>query len=150
MKKAIILFIFLAVVIAGLLIFRKNIFPPKVQENYIQINGQKILVEIASTEAQREQGLSGRENLCSVCGMLFLFSQAGNYPFWMKEMKFNLDMLWISGNRVVKIVKNISFEKGKGEVVDPQTSADKVLEINAGQSGKWGIGEGDEQNFDNK
>ena len=144
MKKGLIFLIFLLIAVAGFFIFGKNNFSSENSESHIQINGKKIKVGVSKTETEREAGLSRRENLCGECGMLFIFEQAKNYPFWMKEMRFNLDMLWISGNRVVKIVKNIPHEKGTGEVVNPQVLADKVLEINAGKSDEWGIREGDE------
>ena len=44
---------------------------------------------------ERSQGLSGRPNLAAGTGMLFVFEQAGSYAFWMKDMRFPLDMVWI-------------------------------------------------------
>ena len=150
MKKLIIVLILILMMAGGFWAWQKKISSQNGQDSPIEINGQKIVVEIADTDAKRRQGLSGRENLCVNCGMLFVFPRASNYSFWMKEMKFNLDILWISGNQVVKIVKNIPFEKGEGEMVDPQIQADKVLEIKAGKSEEWGIKEGDLITFDIK
>ena len=148
-KKLIVLTITLAILV-GFWFMQKNIFSGEDQQKEIQINGQKILVEISQTPITREKGLSGREKICANCGMLFIFETPQKYTFWMKEMRFDLDMIWISGNKVIKIVKNIPFAKGVGEVVDPKIAVDKVLEINAGKSDEWGIKEGDEIIFDSK
>ena len=40
--------------------------------------------------------------------MLFRFSQAEKYSFWMKDMRFPLDIIWIKNREVVHIEKNIS------------------------------------------
>jgi len=144
MKKWISVLIFIVIIAGIFLVVRKNFFPENSSENNIKINNHKIKVEIRQDKAGREKGLSGRENLCTDCGMLFIFDREANYPFWMKEMSFNIDMLWISGTKVVKIAKDVSSAKGDKEVVDPQILSDKVLEINAGKSEEWGIKEGNE------
>jgi len=147
MKKNILVIItfLIIIIVAGFLVERIN-----KQNNFIKINEKKIRVEIMQTDVDRARGLSGRENLCADCGMLFVFGKAENYPFWMKEMKFELDMLWIMGDKVVKIKENIPYQKGEGEVVDPGTMANKVLEIQAGKSEEWGIKEGDRIDFNLK
>jgi len=150
MKKKLIILAFVLIILVIFWLIQKDIFFGKNQENEIQINGQKILVEVSQTPNARQKGLSGRENICENCGMLFIFETPQKYTFWMKEMRFNLDMIWIYDNQVLKIVKNIPFAKGVGEVIDPQIVVDKVLEINAGKSDEWGIKEGDEVIFDLK
>ena len=49
----------------------------------IVVDDHRLVVEIAKTAKEKEQGLSDRKNLCSDCGMLFVFDQEGFYPFWM-------------------------------------------------------------------
>ena len=134
MKLAIIAIILLIVI--GTIIFLDNKNSP---ENNIWINNQQIAVEIAETPSQKAQGLSGREQLCDNCGMLFLLEEYQEHSFWMKEMKFDLDFVWIEGNRVVEINKNISYIKGEQEKISPDVLADKVLEINAGKASEWEI-----------
>lgn len=145
MKKITILLIaFIFIIVAVVWLFQKNIFIQNSQKSFIRVNAHTIEVEIAEKQAAREIGLSGKGELCSECGMLFVFEKANVYPFWMKEMKFNLDIIWISGDRIVKIAENVPYRKGMGEVVDPKVLADKVLEINAGKSKEWELKEGDE------
>src|ERR1043166_4776967 len=62
----------------------------------ISIDGAPVVVEVASTETQREQGLSGRSALPSGRGMLFVFDADAEWGFWMKDMSFAIDMVWLS------------------------------------------------------
>ena len=63
-------------------------------------------VETVSTPEGRAKGLSERERICERCAMLFLFEKEGNYSFWMKGMRFDLDMIWIRSGRISGIKKN--------------------------------------------
>lgn len=141
-KKYFFVFLFLLVSVTALFYFEAM-----KGEVIVTINGKKINAEVVSGEDERARGLSGREELCPACGMLFLFEEAGKHPFWMKGMKFDIDIIWISGNRIVDIKKNVSREKE--EVIVPIFPADKVLEISAGQSEEFNIKAGDEVDFIN-
>lgn len=61
--------------------------------------------ELADTEIKRTQGLSGREPLSDTEAMVFVFDSESRHCFWMKDMKFNLDILWFDSN------KKLVFEK---------------------------------------
>jgi len=114
----------------------------------IMVGSRKIQVEIARTPAEREKGLSGRQNLCADCGLLFLFPQKGFYPFWMKEMYFDIDILWLADDRVVDITapaqKPTAAEFGAPSTLyQSSVPVDKVLEVNAGWVKRNGIKVGD-------
>jgi len=113
----------------------------------LDINSKKIEVEIAATEEKRALGLSRRESLCQNCAMLFIFEKRGNYAFWMKDMLFDIDIVWISGNKIVGIDKNISHERGSAEIRRPDAPVDKVLEINAGENDRLNLKVGDKIYF---
>jgi uncharacterized membrane protein (UPF0127 family) len=121
-------------------IFWKN----KIDE--IKIGENIFRAEIADTSSKRKQGLSGRKDLCEDCAMLFLFEEKGLYPFWMKKMNFDLDMIWIDKNRIVYLAKNVS-QKEEFKIIEPEFQADKVLEINAGLADKLDIKIGDNVEF---
>ncbi len=110
---------------------------------FLEINGKIFNIETASTSRERLRGLSGRNYLCPECGMLFVFEEKGNYSFWMKDMQFDLDIIWIADSRVVGIEKNIPHSQGRLRVVRPKMNVDKALEINAGSSDARGILIGD-------
>lgn len=112
------------------------------------VGERTLTVEIARTSRQREQGLSDRKKMCSDCGMLFVFDQPGIYPFWMRGMFFDIDILWIVDNRVVDITF-AAKAPSKEEFVAPKTTyqskvlIDRALEVNAGWVEKNGIEVGD-------
>jgi len=114
----------------------------------IVVDDHRLVVEIAKTAKEKEQGLSDRKNLCSDCGMLFVFDQEGFYPFWMRRMYFDIDILWIADDRVVDVTLGAKVSS-KEEFVAPKTvyqskfPVNKVLEVNAGWVEKNGIKTGD-------
>src|SRR3989304_6446445 len=67
----------------------------------VVIAGTTINVEIAQTEAEREQGLSGHKPLADDEGMLFIFDKPGYHGFWMKDMLFSIDIIWISADKKI-------------------------------------------------
>jgi hypothetical protein len=109
--------------------------------NTISIKDKKFAVELAISGQEQQKGLGGREILCPDCGMFFIFSYKGLYSFWMKDMKFPLDIIWISGDEIVFIAKNIPPDYQ--DVITPDIPADSVLEINGGLCDKYQIKKGD-------
>lgn len=144
MKKGVFLFLTAILLVLGLFLVSRFHRQPK--EPYLVINNHQVLVEIADSPGKITQGLSGRESLAKDRGMLFILPQPGNYPFWMKEMKFNLDFVFIKGQTVVDLVENVPFPQ-PGE--PPQTLIakevfDKVLEVNQGLIKKMELEVGDQ------
>ena len=111
----------------------------------VQINRAYWQVEIVNNDLSRAKGLSGRGSLAPGAGMLFIFNTPSRYTFWMRDMKFPLDMIWINDGKVVDITKNapplklINFK-----VYSPVEPANMVLEVNAGQADQYGIKSGDQ------
>lgn len=102
---------------------------------------------VARDEQEKQIGLSERESLDQNTGMLFIFDEPGVYPFWMKNMNFPIDILYIRDNTIVDIYENVEPPQNENEtpvIVRPQESVDKVLEINAGLVSEYDIQEGDE------
>jgi uncharacterized membrane protein (UPF0127 family) len=98
-----------------------------------------IEVEVANTKASRELGLSGRHNMRDDEGMLFVFDTPGRYGFWMKDMEFPLDIIWINENGVVVSVERDVAKDSYPKAFMNQSDASYVLEINAGLAEKFGI-----------
>jgi uncharacterized membrane protein (UPF0127 family) len=108
----------------------------------IEVEGQLLDIEIADTPAEREKGLSGRTSLAENKGLLFIFEYAGQWGFWMKEMKFPIDMIWLGKDlKVVDVKKNVAPDTYP-EVFLPAGDALYVLETKAGFSAKNHIGTG--------
>ncbi|MDE2311539.1 MAG: DUF192 domain-containing protein [Patescibacteria group bacterium] len=113
----------------------------------LAIAGNILHVQVVSSAADMENGLSGRAFMAEDQGMLFEFSGPDTPEFWMKKMKFNLDLIWISDGKVLAITPNApaptSASSSLPIYVSPRT-VDQVLEVNAGWSAAKHIKTGDE------
>ena len=126
---------------------------PAVQGLIVRVDELEFPVEVAVSPEERIKGLSGRASLDAGTGMLFVFEKADRLRFWMREMEFPLDMVWISaGCRVVDISDNVPQPEPDTSLADlprysPEAVAKYVLEINAGESAELGLGVGDRVEF---
>jgi len=113
----------------------------------LSIDGHTWTVEMATTMAQQACGLSGRDGLGVNDGMLFIFRSTGVQNFWMKDMKFSIDMIWISGDKVAGFAEGAAPQPGaplwKLNIYTSPSGVDKVLEVNAGTVVKDNIKIGD-------
>lgn len=122
--------------------------PPLASEP-LSIDHATFNVEIASTTLNQTRGLSFRPSLGANDGMLFLFGGSGSVQnFWMKDMNFPLDMIWISGNTVVGFAQDVPIPAPGAAlwslpIYTSPDHTDKVLEVNAGTVAKYNIKIGD-------
>ena len=122
------------------------------QSNKICIEDKTcFVVEIADDSEEMTRGLSGRESLDENEGMLFIFQKEITPSFWMKNMKFSIDIIWINEEKtVIKIDRNLNPCFGYGcPIFSPSQPAKYVLEINSNSSLQHDISEGDKINFRN-
>jgi hypothetical protein len=132
---------FLAV--GSLFVFQNRIFSVSKELNQklsiVKIDGVSINIEIADTPEKRTQGLSGRSWLAKNQGMFFVYDKPDFYSFWMKDMKFPIDIIWINENKkIIDISKNISPDSFP-QTFKSQKQAQYVLEVNAGFSAQNNI-----------
>jgi len=104
-------------------------------------------VEVVNSEQSREQGLSGRDHIGSD-GMLFIFPTAQIQHFWMKEMKFDLDLVWLKEKKIVQISQrlphpDVNTLTSALPIYQSNTPVDSVLEVPAGTAEKWKLTVGD-------
>lgn len=117
------------------------------QSPHVIIRGTPISVEIADDAAERTLGLSKRASLPDGAGLLFIFEQEGTWGFWMKDMRFSIDMIWMNQNgRIVHIERSVSPETFP-KTYQPPVPARYVLEVNAGVSERFGWKTGDDVLF---
>ena len=118
----------------------------KIKYSQIKIKDKKIKAEVADNLELRLKGLSGHKSFCSNCAMLFVFERADIYPFWMKEMNFPLDIVWIKDKKIIEIVESAPTPQTAGQIMNytPNAPADLVLELNGGFCKKYNIKTGDE------
>jgi uncharacterized membrane protein (UPF0127 family) len=113
--------------------------PHSIYNTPLYIGEKAILVEIADTSEKRSHGLSGRRPLTENQGMLFDFrgTRENRPSFWMKDMLFNLDLIWIKNGTVVYITKNVPRPTDYTEnlpLYSPPEDIDMVLEVISGFS----------------
>lgn len=112
---------------------------PRAKGNVVSIAGKEYALEIADTDSERSLGLGERDSLCSSCAMLFVFDRPGEYAFWMKGMRFPLDIVWLLDGEVVHIERNIGADSVG--LYRPSRPADRVLEFNAGITEGLSVGD---------
>lgn len=104
--------------------------------------------DIADTEAERDKGLSGVASMADGKGMLFRFDSPSVPVFWMKDMEFPIDIIWIRNGRVIGYETDVAPEPGVSEReirrYSPSGPIDMVFEAPAGSVGHYGITVGDE------
>jgi uncharacterized membrane protein (UPF0127 family) len=113
-------------------------------------NGTRIRAELADTDEKRARGLMFREQLASDRGMLFVFSEPGQWVFWMKDTKIPLDILWIDSNKkIVDFVENIPGCLGDPCLqYQPAFEASYALEVPAGSIKRLKLAKGMKLSFD--
>lgn len=111
----------------------------------VKIAGHTIPVELAVTRKEKEKGLGQRPTLAPGYGMLFVYDHRELYPFWMKDMHFPLDFIWIADKTVVDLTENIqpAYSQKLLPIIHPSVPVDKILEVNAGDIQRFGITIGD-------
>lgn len=119
------------------------------KESLKKFNAPKGIIysHVARTPSTRERGLSGTPSFDTDEGMLFIFPEPGAYAFWMKDMNFAIDIVWVSSNRrVIGVTENISPETYP-ETFGPTSEVQFVLEVPAGSAEKFGLKAGSTVSF---
>lgn len=110
----------------------------------ITLNNITVVADIAATNDQRTKGLSVKDTLDEDEGMLFVFSTSREHSFWMKNMKFPIDIIWISEHHEVVHVEH-SLEQCEPDLpcpaYMPKRNSLYVLETVAGFAQKYNITE---------
>lgn len=99
----------------------------------------QVEAEVAKTMLERAQGLSHRDFLAPDEAMLFVFDKPDYYQFWMKDMNFPIDIIFINDNKIVDIKRNVPVPDidGNYERYPPTEPAQYVLEVPAGLSEEY-------------
>lgn len=115
-----------------------------VRDNFLTIRGQQFFVEVARTTTEQSRGLSGHAPLAADAGMLFPFPTGSMPGFWMKDMLFPIDIIWIADGRVVGFVERVMpDDRADRMTYYPPQPIDAVLEVAAGTVTRLGIQIGD-------
>jgi uncharacterized membrane protein (UPF0127 family) len=110
----------------------------------VTIGIHRVQVEVANTQERMSQGLSGRASLAKGRGMIFPYARADRHGFWMYDMHFDIDIVWIRDGRIVDVTSRAPHDPpGELPVYRPGVPADLVLEVPAGTVDElgWKIGD---------
>lgn len=119
------------------------------------VNTTTIKLEIADSQKEWSKGLSGRDSLESNSGMLFIFDKHDIRPsFWMKDMHFAIDIIWINDGKIVDITKEAPYPADETPdyqlpLYTPSQAIDYVLEVNSGFTDAHNIQIGNHITFTN-
>lgn len=134
----------IAVVLVG--IFSLWFYSRHPLQTTVTVRNATFIVDVAITAKEKEIGLGYRESLAAGHGMLFVYDHKEIYSYWMRNMKFPIDIVWIDDRTIVDITKNVPVSgKPLSElpIYHPIVPVDKVLELPAGTSDRVGIIIGD-------
>ncbi len=134
---------FLMIVVSPAPAVAVEVNPPLPTAPMVIAGRVSLTVELARTPEQQIRGLSGRPGLKSGNGMLFVYDRPQPVSIWMKDMRFPLDIVWIRDGRIVKIEKNAPPLTPAGPERIYTATADLVLEVPAGFTGRKRIRVGD-------
>lgn len=107
-------------------------------------NGRVLAVEVMRTPEQITQGLSGRDRMDPAQGMLFLLPSKQQPSFWMKDMRFALDLIWLDNGKIVEVTPNVpppapgTLESELPKYA-PSVPVTAVLEVPAGTVAQYGL-----------
>lgn len=157
MKLILGLFALLLAIVFGIFYFQNNFkfnltLPFFGKSPTATIQGHTFTLTVAKSPEEKQTGLSKKTSLAQDSGMLFPFDTPDYYSFWMKNMQIAIDIIYINNDHIVTIFENLQPPKSQDEnlsIYKPDEPADKVLEINAGLSEKYGIKKGDQVTFTN-
>ncbi len=113
------------------------------------VGAARFIAEVADDSDERRLGLSFRDSLDAGRGMWFVFDREGALSFWMREIRFSLDLIWVDAEwRVVDITHEApppapGAPLSELPTYSPATPAQYVLEINGGLARRLQIEVGD-------
>jgi uncharacterized membrane protein (UPF0127 family) len=109
----------------------------------VRLSGATVRAELAVDAKARERGLSGRRSLAEGRGMLFVYPDHSSRTYWMKGMRFPIDIIWIDGGRVRGVERSVPVPQGNLPLYNSGGPADHVLEVPAGWARRHGTKRGD-------
>lgn len=132
--------IVVAVVLFALLTYAPSNTPgpkcgPYRNDKTVTIGSAKIKAEVVQTPAELEKGLGGRPCIESNQAMLFIFDKPSHYAIWMKDMRFPIDIVWISSDhKAVGLEIDVLPSTYPDRFVNKDNPALYVLELQANRA----------------
>ncbi|MBW3568736.1 DUF192 domain-containing protein [Candidatus Parcubacteria bacterium] len=120
--------------------------PANVSCEGLEIKNSCLALERVETNQARVKGLSDREGLPDNTGMLFVFEAPAEQCFWMKDMRFDIDIIWTNqAKQIIKIEKAVSPDSYPKSFCAEDTKY--VLEFDGGFAEEYGLKTGTRLKF---
>ena len=119
----------------------------------VTVNGVVLVADISATNEQRTKGLSVKDGLAENEAMLFVFDNEAEHRFWMKDMKFAIDIIWIDSDKTIVHIERNLQPCPYGVLCTTYKPTDDslyVLETVGGFAEKYGIVKGTRVEFELK
>ena len=127
----------------ALLVFICGIlYQQQFEKTHFTIGGQSFLKEVVDNDNTRAKGLSGRDAIASHAAMVFVFDAPDMRCFWMKDMKFPIDIVWVNADKVVVAIEP-SVSPSSYPTNFCHADAQYVVEVKAGTARDLGLKPGD-------
>ncbi len=111
------------------------------------IGGTKFSIEKAATPADRAKGLGSRYTIAPDQAMLFIFETDDKHCFWMKDMQFAIDIMWLNADKQIVYIAEGVRPESFPITFCPETSARYVVEVAAGTASRLNIRLGQQLRF---
>ncbi len=149
--KKIILISVLIIVVCGAVLFTRDASDRSqmIVEQYtytdgiVRLRDATIAVTIADTREQMIQGLSLQKTLPPNSGVWFSFPESAPRGFWMKDMLFPIDIIWLNEHKTIVHIEHEVHPDSFPQTFSPPVPAQFVLEVPAGLSKQNGLLVGD-------
>lgn len=153
-KTPVSILVLLVVLAAGFVFTQKNDSQPLSQEVLVvrpqdsldrvtgKLGGETFDVMVARTEDEQKRGLGGLSGLAPQEAMLFPYKVSDFHGFWMKDMNFSIDIVWLDqDSRIVHIEKSIAPDTYP-KIYFPASPSRSVVEFSAGTIDRLGVSVG--------
>lgn len=120
------------------------VLPPGSERAWLTIYGERPLhltAEVLRSERQFDRGLMFRTKLDPRAAVLFLFPDAGDHVFWMKNVSIPLDIVFVDSNWNVVAVEHNTVPYSEASLSSAKASK-YVVEMNAGLAKDFGVASG--------
>lgn len=116
-----------------------------IDKSFIDINGHRYHVAATlTTDNERTKGLSGTKQLDPDSVFVFVYPEDGNWGIWMKDMKYDIDIIWVNkGGEVIYLVKDAKPSSYPKTIYEPGSDNTRyVIEMASGNIERAGIHKG--------
>lgn len=95
----------------------------------LDVDGEQVTLEVADTRFKQTRGLTNRKRPDDAYGMLYVLEEPSRYAYWMKDMLFSTDVIWLDEQyRVIDLEASLSAENSS-QIYEPDQPALFVLEF---------------------